>query len=133
MGKTLKKLIVAAGLAALAGYLTGLLTAPKSGKDTREDIKKAAKSGVTEAEKQLKHLVAELGGLLDEAKKRGNGLSDQARKELEELSDKAHLAREKAREVISAVHEGDAADTDLKAAVVQAQSALNHLRDYLKK
>lgn len=133
MGKTLKKLVVAAGLAALAGYLTGLLTAPKSGKETREDIKKAAKSGATEAEKQLKHLVAELGGLLDEAKRRGNGLSDHARKELEELSDKAHLAREKAREVISAVHEGDAADTDLKAAVVQAQSALNHLRDYLKK
>ena len=133
MGKAFKKMIVAAGLAAFAGYLTGLLTAPKSGKETREDIKKAAKTGVSEAEKQLKALVAELGGMIDDAKQRGADLSDQARRELNEAADKARVAREKAREVISAVHEGDAEDTDLKAAVVQAQSALNHLRDYLKK
>lgn len=133
MGRTFKKLIVAAGIAGLAGYLAGLLTAPKSGRETREDLKQAAKSGAGGAEKQLKKMVAELGDVLDEAKKRGADLGDRGRKELDDLVDKARQAREKAREVVSAVHEGDAQDEDLKAAVTQANSALNHLREYLKK
>lgn len=133
MGKTLRKIAVAVGLAGLAGYLAGILTAPKSGKETREDIKQAARSGLADAEKQLKKVVAELGTTLDEAKKRGGDMSDKARKELDDLADKARAAREKAREMVSAVHEGDAQDEDLKAAMTQASTALNHLKTYLRK
>ena len=133
MGKLLKRLAVAVGLAAAAGYVTGILTAPKSGKETREDIKNAAVMGKGEAEKQLKKVASELGDLIDEAKKRGAELGDKANKERNELMDKARLAREKAREVVSAIHDGDAADDDLRLAVEQANTALKHLRDYLKK
>ena len=133
MGKLLKRLAVAVGLAAAAGYVTGILTAPKSGKETREDIKNAAVMGKGEAEKQLKKAASELGDMIDQAKKRGAELGDKANKERNELMDKARLAREKAREVISAIHDGDAADDDLRLAVEQANTALKHLRDYLKK
>ena len=133
MGKLLKRLAVAVGLAAAAGYVTGILTAPKSGKETREDIKHAAVMGKGEAEKQLKKAASELGDLIDQAKKRGTDLGDKAAKERDELMDKARVAREKAREVVSAIHDGDAADDDLRLAVEQANTALKHLRDYLKK
>ena len=133
MGKLLKKLAVGVGLAAVAGYLAGILTAPKSGKETREDIKNAAVSGKAEAEKQLKKLVSELGDMVEETKKRGLDLGDKANKELADLVDKAKAAREKAREVVTAIHDGDAEDEDLKLAVSQANTALRHLRDYLKK
>lgn len=133
MGKFLKKLAVGVGLAAVAGYLAGILTAPKSGKETREDIKNAAVSGKAEAEKQLKKLVSELGDMVEEAKKRGSDLGDKANKELAELVDKAKMAREKAREVVTAIHDGDAEDEDLKLAVSQASTALKHIREYLKK
>lgn len=133
MGKTLKKLAVATGIAALAGYLAGVLTAPKSGKETRADIKHAAQTGMSEAEKQLKNVVSELGQLIDEAKQRGVRLGDKANAELEGIAAKAKAAREKAREVLSAIHEGDAADKDLNEAVNEATSAIKHLRTYLKK
>jgi gas vesicle protein len=133
MGKTLKRLAVAVGLAAAVGYVAGMLTAPKSGKETREDLKQAAKSGMSEAERQLKNVSSELADALEEAKKRGADLSDRARKQLNDVMDQARAAREKAREVVSAVHEGDADDDDLRLAVSQSTSALKHLRDYLRK
>jgi len=133
MGRMFKKVIIATGLAALAGYLTGILTAPKSGKETREDIRKAGVHGLSEAEKQLKKILGELGDLIEEAKTKSADLGDRARKELDELSRKAKVARDKAREVLSAIHEGDAEDDDLEKAVNGAKEALGHLKTYLKK
>lgn len=133
MGKLLKRLAVAAGFAAVAGYLAGILTAPKSGKETRADIKNAAKLGKGEAEKKLKQAVSDLGDLIDQAKKRGGDMRGKAGQELEDLMDKARAAREKAREVVTAIHDGDAEDDDLRLAVEQANTALKHLGEYLKK
>ena len=133
MGKAIKRLGVAIGLAAAVGYVAGLLTAPKSGKETREDIKHAAKTGMDQAERQLKNISGELADLVEEAKRRGAEMNERARKQLDDLVAQARAAREKAREVVSAVHQGDAQDEDLRLAVNQANSALGHLRDYLKK
>lgn len=133
MGKALKRLAVAVGLAAAVGYVAGLLTAPKSGKETREDLKNAAKTGMDQAERQLRNLSSELADLVEEARKRGADMNDRARKQLDDLVAQARDAREKAREVVAAVRAGDAQDDDLRLAVNQASSALNHLRDYLKK
>jgi gas vesicle protein len=128
-----KKLAIGAAVAGAAGYMAGLLTAPKSGRETREDLKKAAGQGVTEAEKQLKNLHTDLGKAVDEAKVRGDKLSGKAQKELKDLASKAKDTKEKVREVLSAIHEGDASDKDLKSAVADAKHALEHLKDYLKK
>ena len=42
MAKTFKKFALGALFAAAIGYIAGILTAPKSGKETREDLKNAA-------------------------------------------------------------------------------------------
>jgi gas vesicle protein len=131
--KYLKGLAIGGAVAAVAGYVAGVLTAPKSGKETRGDIKNAAEKGRQEAEKELKQLHTELDGVIDEAKKRGDKMGKKAQKELDELVDKAKDTKEKAREVLSAIHEGDAEDQDLKRAIKNANNALDHLRDYLKK
>jgi len=133
MAKTLKKLAIGTALAAVAGYLTGILTAPKSGKETREDIKTTAHNTMSDAEKELKKLHTELSTLLDQSKKRGGDLSDKATKELSSLVDKAKQSKEKAREVLSAIHEGDAEDTDLRTAIADANKAIDHIKTYLKK
>lgn len=133
MGKALKRLAMAVGLAAAVGYVAGLLTAPKSGKETREDLKNAAKMGMDQAERQLRNASSELADLVEEARKRGADMNEKARKQLDELVAQAREAREKAREVVAAVRAGDAKDDDLRLAVNQATSALNHLREYLKK
>ena len=130
---TLKVLAIGGTIAAAAGYVAGLLTAPKSGKETRGDIKTAANESYAKAEKELKKLNGDLGKLIDDAKLRGDKLSAKAKSELNELVEKAKDAKSKVREVISAIHEGDAEDKDLKKAVKDAKAAIDHLGEYLKK
>jgi gas vesicle protein len=130
---TFKRVAIGSTIAAAAGYVAGLLTAPKSGKQTRGDIKQAASEGMVQAEKDLKRLHTDLGKVIDEAKINGDRFSAKARNDLSDLVDKAKDSKEKAREVISAVHEGDAEDIDLKKAVKEANTALDHLREFLKK
>jgi gas vesicle protein len=130
---TLKRVALGSAIAATAGYVAGLLTAPKSGKATRSDIKDFTSKNMREAEKELKKLHTENGKLINESKKRGDSLGAKAQKELSNLVSKAKVSKEKTREVISAIHEGDAADKDLQNAVDDAKLAIKHLKDYLKK
>ena len=128
------KLVAIGGIVAgAAGYVAGLLTAPKSGKETRGDIKDAANETYAKAEKELKKLNAELSKAIDEAKIKGDQLSAKAKNEVSELIEKANDTKEKVREVISAIHEGDAEDKALKKAVKEAKTALDALNSYFKK
>jgi gas vesicle protein len=124
---------IGAAIAAVAGYITGVLTAPKSGKETRDDIKNTANKGLTEAERELKKLHTELNELITDVKEKGGDLSDKTSKELSAVVEKAKAAKEKTRDVLSAIHEGDAEDKDLQKAISEANKSLEHLRSYLKK
>lgn len=128
-----KKIAIGTAVAGLAGYVAGILTAPKSGKETRKDIKDTASKSVKEAEKQLKQLHTELDKVLNEAKGKGSDLSDKAKKELDKVVGTAKTSKEKAREVLSAIHEGDAEDKELQKAIKDATKAIDHLKTYLKK
>jgi gas vesicle protein len=133
MSKFAKRFALFAAVAGAAGYVAGLLTAPQSGKETRGDIKDATNRGITEAEKDLKQLHTELTKLLDELDKLRGQVKGRAETELSQLFDKAKDTKEKAREMISAVHEGDAEDKDLRKAIQDANAAIDHLKDFLKK
>ena len=130
---TSKKIAIGASIAAVAGYLTGVLTAPKSGKETREELKSTANKKVTEAERELKKLHTELNELIVDVKEKGDELSGKTSKELNDIVDKAKSAKEKARNLLSALHEGDAEDKELKNAITDANRAIEHLRKFLKK
>ncbi len=128
-----KKFAIGAMIAAAAGYIAGILTAPKSGKETRKDIANATIKAKTEAEKKLKELHSELDKLMKQAKTGAQKLSENTKEEFATVMTKAQFAKEKARQVLSAVHEGDAEDKDLKKAVDEARQAANHLRQFLTK
>lgn len=133
MSKRTSKFALGAVFAAAAGYVTGILTAPKSGKETREDIHKTAVKARTEAEKKLKELHSELQDLI----KKGQGNLDTAtqatKKRLDEALTNAKGAKEKAKSMLSAIHEGDSNDKDLQKAIKDADKAIAHLKEYVKK
>ena len=133
MDKRTKKFAIGAVVAAAAGYVAGILTAPKSGKETRKDIKDTAVKTYTAAEKELKVLHTELSKLMDEAGKKASEFKGTAQKNLDKAVAGAKVAKEKARELLSAVHEGDADDKDLDNAVKEAKKAVDHLKSFLKK
>jgi gas vesicle protein len=120
--------VVAAGL----GYALGVLTAPKSGKETRKDIQKAAVKAKTEAERKLKSLHSDLGHLINDGKKRAAKLTAAGKQDWKEALTKAETAKAKAREMLSAIHEGDADDQDLDQAIKDIKSSIAHLKKYLK-
>lgn len=128
-----KKIALGAVIAGAVGYVAGILTAPKSGKETRKDIKDKASQLMAEAEKQLKQLHTELNSLLSEARAMAEKLHGKARTELEKAMIAAVAAKEKARELLSAAHEGTAEDKDLDKAVKEVTKAAAHLKAYLKK
>jgi gas vesicle protein len=129
----IKTVAIGSAVAAAAGYVAGILTAPKSGKDTRKDIKTKADKSRSEVEKELKKLHTDLDKVIKEAKSAKDKAGSRAQKELGDITTRAKDAKEKVREVLSAVHEGDAEDQDLKRAVKDGKAAISHLKDYLKK
>ncbi len=131
--RNMKRLAVGSTIAATAGYLAGILTAPKSGKDTRADIKNAADKSIARAEKELKKLHTDLDKAIKDAAVATKQASTKAKQEIKELVSKANDAKEKARQVLSAIHEGEADDQDLNKAIKQANTSLKNLRNYLKK
>ena len=130
---TVRNVAIGSAIAGIGGFLAGILTAPKSGKDTRQDIKNNANKARAEAEKDLKKAHTELDSAMKQAKANSAKLSAAAQKELNELLVKAKDSKEKAREVLSALHEGDAEDQDLDRAIKAANRSVKHLKKYLKK
>ncbi len=128
------KLIAVSGLfAGAAGFVAGLLSAPKSGKEIRSDIYETTERGRIESEKELKRLNHELNQAIMQASKKVQSVKTKTKKELENRIAKADQTNAKVREILSALHEGDAEDQDLKRAISSAKNALEHLADYLSK
>ncbi len=126
-----KKVAVGAAITAVAGYVAGVLTAPKSGKETRGALRDKAAETYNAAEKELKKLHTELTDVIDEATDRISSFKN--RKDVDAALNRGKDAKQKAREVLSTLHDGEANDKDLKKAIGDATKAIEHLRDFLRK
>ena len=126
-----KKFAIGAAITAALGYVVGILTAPKSGKETRGDIRGKAVEGYNAAEKELKKLHTELTDMIDEVSDRITSFRN--RKDVSDALDRGRDAKQKAREVLSMLHDGETDDKELKRAISDATKAIEHLRDFLRK
>lgn len=133
MSKKSSKFALGALFAAAAGYVTGILTAPKSGKETRQDIQETATKARTQAEKKLKDLHSDLQDVISKGQARVGSASETSKKRLNEAIENAKGAKGKAKSMLSAIHEGDSDDKDLQKAIKEADKALAHLKEYVTK
>jgi len=129
---TAKKVAVGSAIAGAVGYLAGILTAPKSGKETRGDLVDKAGDVKDSAEDQLASLNEELKELIKSTKVKTVSLSSTARAEFNEAVMHAKDAQNKATQVLKAVKNGEANDPDLNKAVKQSKQAVKNLAKYLK-
>ncbi len=130
---TTKKIAVGALVAGAVGYVAGILTAPKSGKETRKDVKDAAVKAKTSAERELKKLHSELSAALEKAKKGAGKFKHFADRDFEKAVNAADKAKNKAKEMLTAIHEGGAEDEDLQKAIGEATQAIEHLKKFASK
>jgi gas vesicle protein len=133
MAKWLKKVTEGAIFGAVVGFMAGILTAPKSGKQTRADIKSATQHSIVQAEKKLKEAHTELSDLIEKARKILADDKGRADKQLDEAVKEAQKVKQKVRELLSILHEGDVEDEELKAAVVEAEKTIKHLKAFFSK
>lgn len=135
MGKkdehTGRRIAIGSAIAGAVGYVTGILTAPKSGKQTREDITDKAEDMKESAEDQLQNAHDELGELLKTVKNKSVALGSKAREEFNEAVVRAKDAQNKASHVLRAVRAGQAEDPALNKAIKQAHQAKKNLSKYL--
>lgn len=130
-----KKTNIAIGtaIAAGVGYVAGVLTTPKSGNQTRKEIRRKASKAKSEAENKLKQTHSELAKLLDEANDKIKSGKSKAATEFKETIAIAESARQKTRIILSAIHEGETDDQELNKALKQTKQALTNLKKYIVK
>ena len=127
-----RKFAIGAALAGAVGYITGILTAPQSGKETREDIAYKAEDLKENAQEQLEVVLGELTELIKAAKNKSVALGSKARVEFNEAVVAAKDAQNKASYVLKAVRAGEADDPELNKAIKQARQAQKNLSKFLK-
>ncbi|MGH7195968.1 MAG: YtxH domain-containing protein [Candidatus Saccharimonadales bacterium] len=128
-----KKLAVGTSMAAAAGFVAGILTAPRSGQKTINQLKKSGQKGLRRADSQYAKTQDQLNQALDDAKLEAAKLSGKAKDELNDAAAKAQLAKDKTQTVFDSVRRGATSDKDLQKALDNAKSALKNLKDYLQK
>lgn len=130
MSKRGKDMAVGTMVAAAVGYVIGVLTAPKSGRETRRDIQQAAMKAKADAEKNLKQLYSEIDARIDQGREQLKTASAKVREEYSTAIDSAQKVKDKARQILSRAHEGDVERKELDKAVKDVKSALEHLKKY---
>src|SRR4051812_24693522 len=108
-----RKIAIGSTIAGLAGYLAGVLTAPKTGQQTRKDISKKAVNLKDDTEYQLMDLNDELKDLIKNTKVKTLALSSSARAEFNEAVVRAKDTQNKTAQVLKAAKAGEASDPDL--------------------
>lgn len=129
----IKNLAFGTLVGAAAGFVAGVLLAPKSGQETRQDLRHSSKNIAREVDKHAKKLHQDLSRAVDTASTEFDHATHQVKAELSKHALKATKSRDQLASVMSAVRSGNSTDEDLDIAVKNAQSALDSLKKYLKK
>ena len=130
---SLKKVAAFAAVAGAIGYLTGVLTAPRSGAKTRSILRKKGAAEIEEVEEKLKLLYSELSELLAAANGEDKGLDSRGQKRFSAALAAAKDSKDKRAKVIDAIKEGGSQDKDLDRAVTEAENAIKHAKTFLLK
>ena len=120
-------------IGAIVGFVTGLLSAPKSGQETRADIKQTAHKASEVLSAKAKQAQVHLSQLITKAEDKLKQTKQATGSQSRQLVDRAKHAKSQVGDVAKAVKDGQATDKDLDAAVKKANAAVTSLKSYLKK
>jgi len=133
MSKKVKTGLALTVIALSAGYVAGLLTAPKSGKETRQDLRDASGKLKEEVEKRYGDIQSSLSEAIDQAYGQISDFRGSSQDKLKSLIDQAKDAEYKVKDVFRAVKHGEASDRNLDKALNQANKAKDHLLKFINK
>lgn len=127
----LKKVTLGAALAGAAGYVAGILIAPRTGKQSRKKLSNAGKQELIDNQERLKLLYSELGMLVNNAKAEGKVMEGKHLEKFKSVIDNAKESRDKLEQLVDAVKKGRAEDKNLDKAIKDAEKAVKHVKRFL--
>ena len=133
MNKESKNVAAGITIGAVLGFVAGLLLAPKSGKQTRQDITDHMKKIADQAEARLHAIQTELSERVDQAEEQVKKLGKKISSEAKESLAQAKKSREQAQQALVAFKNGQSSNEDLDMAVKNAHAALAGLKSYFQK
>jgi gas vesicle protein len=113
MKKNSRNIIVGAILVGAASYVAGILTAPKKGKETREDIRHASVNFKISLEKSLKKLYADSSQQLERALHVNQKLTAQTKKELDLLVASVKHAKDRIKIYLTSLRDGEIEEEEI--------------------
>ena len=114
----------------VVGAVAGLLLAPKSGKETQEDIKRKVRGTYQDITDQLRRMSEEMSGRVDSLKEAAKDLKGEARQESQELIRRAEVLKQDLR--ISATNLAKNGAQTKDAAVKDVKNLLGEGADVMK-
>jgi gas vesicle protein len=117
---------------ALVGAAAGVLLAPKSGKQTREEIKGKVKGTYQDIQLRLENMSDEVSGRVDSLREAAKDLKGEAREESQELIRRAEVLKQDLRisatnMARSGVNTKDVAVKEVKQLLGEGSSVMNEL------
>jgi gas vesicle protein len=128
-----KGLAIGAVVGAVVGVVAGLLFAPKSGKETRQDIKNTTKKTAEAIKKEASKIEAELKETLSSLEPKLKSLKGKTLDVAKEKVTEAKNTYDNLVDVVKAFKAGKASDKDLDKAIQQARDAKESLKAFLSK
>jgi gas vesicle protein len=95
------KFALGAFIGTAIGVVTGLLVAPKSGKETRDELKIKADKAKNEAAKKAKCIISETSEMAEDAKAKAMDIADKVKSEASDLKVRSERAVEAAKKEFS--------------------------------
>lgn len=133
-----KGFLKGAVIGTIIGGVTALLFAPKSGKETQQDIKDGAKKAIKIGTAKLNEVEGELSGRIDELKVAARDLHGQAYEESQRLITRAEMLKHDLGDSAARLAKGqkdlaDGAQIDAKRLVREGQEVIAELERVTKK
>lgn len=111
-----------------AGYVIGLLTAPRGGKTNKRLFRRKSDNTVSDLEKQLKQMFIQTQTLIKKI-----NTNKIVNSKLKTSKETLVNNQDKIKELLSYIHGNDALDEDLVDAINEAKKGLNSFANYLNK
>ena len=112
-------------IGAIAGAVAGILLAPKSGKETQEDIKRKVRGTYEDIQRRLEKMSDEVSGRVDSLKEAAKDLKGEAKEESQELIHRAEVLKQDLR--VSATNLAESGNQTKDVAVKQVKHLLNEV------
>lgn len=131
MKKNSRNIIVGAILVGAASYVAGILTAPKKGKETREDIRHASVNFKISLEKALKKLYTDSSRQLERALNVNQNLTAQTKKELDLLIASVKHAKDKIKVYLTSLRDGEIEEEEITLLLTDGRDNTERLKFFV--